>query len=124
MIPNILLPFQQACLLTRGVYQRPVDQMDLLQLMLSHNLPSATSRTVLNAPMQVQSVSFCHLVFKFRQRKKCNVIDLEMINLTLPQNTQKHFLPNLSYIYIILNAFFSPRKPLTSVHHVFVIGGL
>ena len=56
-ISNILLPFQQACLLTRGVYQRPVDQMDLLQLMLSHNLPSTTSRTVLNAPMQVQSAS-------------------------------------------------------------------
>ena len=69
------MPFQQACLLTRGVYQRPVDQMDLLQLMLSHNLPSATSRTVLNAPMQVQSASntsFSNLENSFLHQKTMN----------------------------------------------------
>jgi transcription initiation factor TFIIH subunit 3 len=55
---------QQACLLTRGVYQRPSDQKDLLQLMMAHNLPSTWTRGILHAPMQklvdFRASCFCH----------------------------------------------------------------
>jgi len=55
---------QQACYLTRGVYQRPVDQRDLLQVLLTHCLPSSFSRQTLQLPVQ-RTVDFraacaCH----------------------------------------------------------------
>jgi len=55
---------QQACYLTRGVYQRPLDQRDLLQVLLTHCLPSSFSRQTLQLPVQ-RSVDFraacaCH----------------------------------------------------------------
>lgn len=55
---------QQACYLTRGVYQRPLDQRDLLQVLLTHCLPSSFSRQTLQLPVQ-RTVDFraacaCH----------------------------------------------------------------
>ncbi len=43
---------QQACYLTRGIYQRPLDQRDLLQILLTHNLSSSFSRQFLQFPVQ------------------------------------------------------------------------
>jgi transcription initiation factor TFIIH subunit 3 len=55
---------QQACLLTGGIYSKPRDQRDSLQLLLTHHLPGRASRQVLRAPLQT-SVDFkaactCH----------------------------------------------------------------
>jgi len=55
---------QQACYLTRGTYQKPRDQRDLLQLLLTHCLPSSYMRSKLHAPVQ-RTVDFrascvCH----------------------------------------------------------------
>ena len=55
---------QQACYLTRGTYQKPQDQRDLLQLLLTHCLPSSYMRSKLHAPVQ-RTVDFrascvCH----------------------------------------------------------------
>ena len=55
---------QQACYMTRGVYQRPVDQRDVLQLLLGHCLPCPATRQLLNAPFQkvveFKASCFCH----------------------------------------------------------------
>lgn len=55
---------QQACYMTRGIYQRPVDQRDVLQLLIGHCLPSTSTRQLLNAPFQkvveFKASCFCH----------------------------------------------------------------
>jgi transcription initiation factor TFIIH subunit 3 len=55
---------QQACLLTGGVYQKPTDQRNFLQLMTTHILPSTHSRRMLRAPLQkmvdFRASCFCH----------------------------------------------------------------
>jgi len=55
---------QQACYMTRGIYQRPPDQRDVLQLLLAHSLPSSSSRALLCAPQQkvveFKASCFCH----------------------------------------------------------------
>jgi len=55
---------QQACYISRGIYQRPADQRDLLQLMLTHCLPSNSARATLCAPQQkvveFKASCFCH----------------------------------------------------------------
>ena len=43
---------QQACLLTGGIYCKPSDQKDSLQLLLMHYLPCLSARQVLRAPLQ------------------------------------------------------------------------
>jgi transcription initiation factor TFIIH subunit 3 len=43
---------QQACLLTGGIYCKPTDQKDSLQLLLMHYLPCAASRKILQSPLQ------------------------------------------------------------------------
>ena len=57
---------QQACYLTRGSYQHPLDQRDLLQVMLTHCLPSTHSRSILQGCVQ-RTVDFraacvCHRI--------------------------------------------------------------
>ena len=55
---------QQASLLTGGVYHKPIDQHNCLQLMTTHVLPSAHSRIMLRAPLQkmvdFRASCFCH----------------------------------------------------------------
>jgi len=55
---------QQACYMTRGIYQRPVDQRDTLQQLLAHSLPSTATRNMLCAPQQkvveFKASCFCH----------------------------------------------------------------
>lgn len=55
---------QQACYMTRGIYQRPIDQRDTLQLLFEHYMPDTTTRSYLNAPYQkvveFKASCFCH----------------------------------------------------------------
>lgn len=55
---------QQACYMTKGVYQRPLDQRDVLQQLLEFFLPSTAARALLNAPFQkvveFKASCFCH----------------------------------------------------------------
>jgi len=55
---------QQACLITNGIYQHPSDQRQFLSLLQTHYLPSASTRNLLETPIQ-KSVDFkascyCH----------------------------------------------------------------
>lgn len=43
---------QQGCLLTGGIYCKPKDQNDSLQLLLMHHLPELSARRLLRAPLQ------------------------------------------------------------------------
>jgi len=55
---------QQACFLTKGIYQKPADQRDMLQLLFTHGLPSNTTRALLNVPqpktVDFRASCFCH----------------------------------------------------------------
>ena len=55
---------QQACYLTRGTYQCPPDQRDLLQILLTHCLASSSSREVLQGCVQktvdFRATCYCH----------------------------------------------------------------
>ena len=55
---------QQACLITNGIYQQPQDQKHFLSILQTHFLPSASTRTVLETPIQksvdFKASCFCH----------------------------------------------------------------
>ena len=55
---------QQACLITNGTYQHPQDQRQFLSLLLTHYLPSASTRQILETPIQksvdFKASCFCH----------------------------------------------------------------
>ena len=55
---------QQACYLTRGTYQCPTDQRDLLQVLMTHCLASPSSREVLQGCVQktvdFRATCYCH----------------------------------------------------------------
>lgn len=55
---------QQACLLTGGIYYKPKDQKDSLQLLFTHYLPCLTARKMLRAPLQTnvdfKAACTCH----------------------------------------------------------------
>jgi transcription initiation factor TFIIH subunit 3 len=55
---------QQACYITGGIYIRPLDQRDLLQVMLTHYLPSSHSRQMLQGHVQrvvdFRATCVCH----------------------------------------------------------------
>jgi transcription initiation factor TFIIH subunit 3 len=58
-------PFlQQACLITNGIYLHPLDQRDILQLLLTHCLASLSTRYTLECPIQkivdFKASCFCH----------------------------------------------------------------
>ena len=52
---------QQACYLTEGIYLRPDYQSDILQLLITHCLPTITSRKLLKAPLMVYI--YCAVLF-------------------------------------------------------------